>query len=93
MRTKNAKTISKAESEHMALVKSVACGWCDGAGGYAHHIRQGLHWVTVATCWECHQGPQGWHGDKTLSRIFKRDELDALNITIERVDELKRQGQ
>ena len=41
--------------------------------------------TTVALCWECHQGKQGWHGDKTLWRIRKMDELAALNITLRRV--------
>jgi hypothetical protein len=87
MRTKNAKEITAAEREHLRKVKSVACGWCDGPGGYAHHIKQGDHWTTVATCWACHQGPQGWHEDKTLSRIYKRDELDALNVTLSRISQ------
>lgn len=90
MRSKNSKAITRRESEHLALVKRVTCGWCDGHGGYAHHIKQGNHWTTVGTCYECHQGPLGWHGDKTLMRIYKRDENDALNLTLDRVDELRR---
>lgn len=87
MRSKNAKPIKPAESEHMAAVKSVACVVCDTpAPSAAHHIKQGRHFLTVALCWECHQGKQGIHGDKTLWRIRKMDEWDALNETLRRVN-------
>lgn len=86
MRSKNSARITPAESEHMAAVKSVPCSVCDApAPSAAHHINQGQHMTTVALCWECHQGKQGWHGDKTLWRIRKMDELAALNITLRRV--------
>lgn len=87
MRTKNAKAISVAESVHMARVKESPCAVCDAPPpSSAHHIRQGDHYTTVALCWECHQGPLGWHGDKTLWRIRKLDELQALNITLSRIE-------
>lgn len=86
MRTKNAKAINADESEHMGRVKMLPCSVCDApAPSSAHHINQGQHFTTVALCWHCHQGPQGWHGDKTLWRIRKMDELDALNITLARL--------
>lgn len=86
MRSKNSAAITPAESDHMAAVKSLPCSVCDKAGGYAHHIVQGLHWTTVALCWECHQGHNGWHGNKSLWRIRKLDELAALNITLGRLN-------
>ena len=86
MRAKNARAITSAESAHLEAVKSVSCAVCDAPPpSAAHHINQGDHYTTVALCWECHQGKQGWHGDKTLWRIRKMDELDALNITIGRL--------
>lgn len=86
MRTKNARTITRAESHHMAAVKSVPCVVCDApAPSFAHHVVQGDHYTTVAVCWYCHQGPQGIHGDKTLWRIRKLDELGAINETLRRV--------
>lgn len=88
MRSKNSKSFTRSESDHMAAVKSVACVVCDEpAPSAAHHIVQGQHFTTVALCWHCHQGPQGIHGDKTLWRIRKMDELAALNETIRRVKE------
>jgi len=84
MRSKNSARITEAEGAHMALVKSIACACCGGPGGYAHHIVQGLHFITVALCWDCHQGPNGWHGNKSLWRIQKLDEWGALNRSEER---------
>lgn len=85
MRSKNALPILKAERSHMERVKALPCSVCDGPGGYAHHINQGQHFTTVALCWECHQGQGGWHGTKAMWRIFKLDELGALNITLSRL--------
>jgi hypothetical protein len=86
VRTKNAKPISYAESEHMRRVKESGCAVC-GSGGIveAHHIKQGRHFTTVGLCGYCHRGPQGIHGDKTMWRIHKMDEMDALNETLRRV--------
>jgi len=40
----------------------------------------------VALCKDCHQGSMmGWHGQRRMWKIKKMDELDALNITIERL--------
>lgn len=90
MRSKNSKAITPREAEHLRLVKLAPCATCRGAGGYAHHTKQGNHWTTIATCYDCHQGPQGWHGDGTMQRIYKVTENDALNTTLADVDELRR---
>jgi len=40
----------------------------------------------VALCYDCHQGSfMGWHGQKRAWAIRKMDELDALNVTIQRL--------
>ena len=91
MRTKNAARITPAEAEHMAKVKMAGCVIC-GAGppNEAHHIRQGLHYATVALCTSCHRGSEnGWHGRKTMWRIMHMDELDALNETLRRVEQMR----
>lgn len=87
MRTKNARTITKAEREHLARVKEQDCSVCDRPGpSEAHHINQGQHFTTVALCVDCHRGSEnGWHGRKTMWRVMKLDELGALNITLRRV--------
>jgi hypothetical protein len=86
MRTKNAKAISPAERDHLARVKELPCVVCDApAPSEAHHIEQGQHFTTVALCQDCHRGSRnGWHGQKTMWRIRKWNELDALNETLKR---------
>ena len=55
-----------------------------------HHIREGQgmsqranDFLVIPLCKECHQGKLGIHGDKTLLRIVKMNELDLLAMTIE----------
>ena len=86
MRTKNSKTITRAEDAHMARVKESGCAVCGTAGIVeAHHTKQGNHFTTIGLCYTCHRGPMGWHGDKTMWRIHKVDENDALNETLRRI--------
>jgi hypothetical protein len=87
MRTKNARRIDARESEHLAAVKSVPCVVCDAPPpSEAHHIQQGDHFTAIALCEDCHRGSEnGWHGRKTMWRIRKWQELDALNETLRRV--------
>lgn len=74
------------QSRHVARVKDQPCGVCGKAPpSAAHHVRQSLHWATIPLCYDCHQGPQGIHGDKTLWRIYKVDEMDVINQTIARL--------
>lgn len=88
MRSKNAKSITAAEAAHIECVKGLACSVCDLAGpSDAHHIKQGQHYTVVALCKECHQGVHmGWHGRKAAWAIRKMDELDALAVTLQRLD-------
>lgn len=74
---------TKREHEHLAAVKALPCSVCGQPGpSSAHHIRQDCAWTTIALCWECHQGPNGWHGRRAMWKIHKMDELDALGVTI-----------
>jgi hypothetical protein len=79
--------LSTRERAHMARVKSLGCSVCDAPGpSEAHHIEQALAYTCVALCPECHRGPvMGLHGQKRAWAIRKMDELDALNVTIERL--------
>jgi hypothetical protein len=86
MRSKNSRAFRSDERDHLGRVKELPCSVCDAPGpSFAHHIKQGQHYTCVALCYECHQGKQGIHGDKTLWRIRKMDELDALAVTLERL--------
>lgn len=56
----------------------------------AHHIRTGMGMaqrnhdeLAIPLCHDdCHQGPRGVHGDRSLLKILNMDELDLLAVTI-----------
>lgn len=80
-------TLTSKQREHIGRVKELPCSVCDSpAPSDAHHIKQNSQYVCVALCKDCHQGSfAGWHGQKRAWIQRKMDELDALNITIERL--------
>ncbi len=79
-------SLTKREREYIGRVKELPCSVCDEPGpSEAHHIEQKLQYTCIALCPECHRGSMGWHGTKVLWRIKKMTELDALNVTIERL--------
>jgi hypothetical protein len=82
-------TYNAKERAWVGLVKELPCSVCDEVGpSDAHHIEQGLHYTVVALCKSCHQGGMmGWHGQKRAWAIKKMNELDALNVTIQRAVE------
>jgi hypothetical protein len=84
---------TKVESAYMSIAASLPCACCgDAAGVELHHAReeQGIaeragNFLVIPLCRACHGqdlGSQGFHGDKTLMRIFKTDEMKMLNQTI-----------
>lgn len=79
--------LSAREREHLAMVKALPCSVCDApAPSEVHHIEQGLQFVAVALCPDCHRGPlMGWHGQRRAWAVRKMDELDALDKTIMRL--------
>lgn len=87
MRSKNSKAFTADESAHLARVKMLPCVVCNApAPVEAHHIVQGLHFITCAVCADCHRGSHnGLHGGKAMWRIHKMDELGALNETLRRL--------
>jgi hypothetical protein len=78
--------LNAKERRHLANVKELPCSLCDASGpSEAHHYKQHRQYTCIALCVDCHRGPLGWHGTKALWRIKKMDEIDALNITLERL--------
>jgi hypothetical protein len=79
--------LTAKQKAYIAVVKELPCSVCDAPGpSDAHHIEQDLQYCVVALCKDCHQNPKlGWHGEKRIWLIKKMTELDALNVTIERV--------
>lgn len=79
--------LNQRERLHLAAVKALPCSVCDAPGpSEAHHVKQGLQYTCVALCPDCHRGPVlGLHGQRRMWAIQKMDEIDALNVTIERL--------
>lgn len=79
----------QAEARHMGRVAELPCALCNAEPVEVHHLREGQglsqrasNWLTIPLCPSCHRGPSGLHGDRSLLRIQKVDELDLLARTI-----------
>ena len=87
MHSKNKKPMTAAERRHVDQVKSSLCAVCDAyPPTEAHEVKQGSWFTAISLCPSCHRdGKMGIHGEKTMWRIKKMDEIDALNVTIGRL--------
>ncbi len=83
--------LNTREREHLARVKDLPCSVCDASGpSEAHHMKQHRQYTCIALCESCHRGAlMGLHGQRRAWAIHKMDEADALNVTIQRLMELK----
>lgn len=82
----------KAYHDVVASLPCVLCGLLDQpqrTRTTVHHDTQSAgmaqragHYLVAALCRECHQGPTGLHGDKTLMRIAKVSEADLISETV-----------
>lgn len=92
----------RKNKKHLAQIAKMSCALCAHLGlrqsgrTYIHHIRTGQgasqradDFLTIPLCYDCHQGTQGIHGDRTLWKVGKVDELDLLAKTIQRLEEVK----
>lgn len=84
--------MSAAGRRHMSRVAELPCALCGAHGVHVHHIREGVgmgqrqsDFLTIPLCPSCHTGKGGVHGDKTMLRLHKKDELDLLAYTIESI--------
>jgi len=87
VQSKNKKTPNAAERRHIARIKEMDCVVCGAAGpSECHEINQGQWFTSMPLCPSCHRGSlMGIHGQRRAWAIAKMDELDALNVTIERL--------
>ena len=78
---------SNRERMYLLRVKSLPCSVCDMPGpSEAHHVKQSTAYTCIALCESCHRGPvNGLHGQKRAWLTRKKDALDALAVTIERL--------
>lgn len=79
--------LNNRERRHLSRVKELPCSVCDASGpSEAHHIKQGSQYLCVALCPDCHRGPiLGLHGQKRAWVVRKMDEMDALQVTLQRL--------
>lgn len=78
---------------HLQRIREMDCGLCGAsAPSSAHHIREGQgmaqkasDYLAIPLCYDCHQGPKGLHGDRSLWRVYKQDELTVLAQTVKRL--------
>lgn len=86
MYSKNKKTMTSAERLHVAKLKQQNCVVCDEPGPCdAHEPEQGLWFIAIPLCRECHTGKDGWHGTRLRWSLRKFTELKAINLTLERM--------
>lgn len=84
--------------KHLDRIASMPCALCEKLGQHqltrteCHHLREGQGMaqrardeLAIPLCRDCHRGPNGLHGDRSLFRIAKTDELDLLADTIGRL--------
>ena len=79
--------LTAAERRHLHRVKSLPCSVCNmPPPSDAHHVKQHRQYICIALCKDCHQGSfNGFHGQRRIWAVKKMDELDALNVTIQRL--------
>ena len=90
MWSKNKRPPGRRESDHLDRVAELPCSVCDvpcpGDQGDIHEPEQGMWWLSIKLCKDCHTGPvNGWHGRRRIWAVKKMDELSALSVTISRL--------
>lgn len=83
------KSANAVEKRYMDKVAQLPCCVCGAHGVHLHHVREGKgmaqrasNYLVVPVCPDCHTGPQGIHGDRTMMRIYGIDEMGMLANTI-----------
>lgn len=83
----HSKNLTALDRGHLSRVKALPCGVCDARGpSDAHHIKQGLHYLCIPLCKDCHQGGfNGIHGQARIWSVMKKDEMTVLNDTVKKL--------
>ena len=88
MQSRNKPAQSLRERAYVTRIKALPCGVCGTGGGdsapsEAHEIEQGLWFLTIPLCSDCHRGAHnGLHGRRHAWKVRKLTELAVLNATI-----------
>ena len=87
MQSKNKPPLTAAERRHVSAIKEQPCVVCDSHGpSDAHEPEQGMWFISIPLCPECHRGKHGWHGDRQRWKLRKMTELAAINETLRRLN-------
>jgi hypothetical protein len=77
---------------HADRVAQLPCATCGAHGVVLHHPRigQGMgqrahDMLVIPLCPDCHTGPAGVHGDKSMMNLTKQTELQILGDTLARL--------
>jgi hypothetical protein len=87
MQAKNKPAPRADERAHIERIKSMPCAVCSAAApSEAHEIEQGLWFLSVPLCADCHRGSfNGLHGQRRIWSAKKLTELLALNETLRKL--------
>jgi len=79
--------LKPSERAHLERVKALPCSVCGAPPpSDAHHIEQGLQYLTISLCKDCHQGPfNGIHGQRRIWAVYRKTEMTCLNDTVRRL--------
>lgn len=85
MQSKNKKPMTRFERAHVERVKALPCAVCgtEKEGREAHEMKQGLYFIVIPLCPDCHRGHRnGWHGQKAMWHVMKKTEELCLHETL-----------
>lgn len=92
--------MTKSESQYLGKVARLGCCVCNLLGfdmtdvqPEIHHVREGQgmsqrasNFLAIPLCPDHHRGSSGIHGDRSVMRQLKCDEMDLLAWTIGRLN-------
>lgn len=87
MQSKNKPAPTKAERAHIERIKSMPCAICEAsAPSEAHETEQGLWFLSIPLCADCHRGSHnGIHGMAAMWKVKRMNQMSALNETLRKV--------
>ena len=86
MKSKNKPAQTPDEKTHVGRLSDKPCVVCGDSGPVEiHEPEQGMWFISIPLCTQCHRGPDGWHGTRLRWKLRKMDELKAINETLRMV--------
>lgn len=82
MQSKNKAKKTDFEKFWLRLICSQPCAVCGDQPIEIHEPEQGLWFISIPLCYECHRGKEGWHGNRLRWKMRKIDELGIINQVI-----------